>query len=876
MKRIVVLLATLLLSFGLTQAGTVSIAPGGDGFINDTLRTQGQACQLDVSWDCDIAVFGASIGIEVYGLGGATWNWLGTGTHGASTIVTMVHDLDTDFDMTGLLITEQDIDEAGADTIMAGGVAMFVGVANGTNALMYSYNFEVSGDGGDENWIGTLCFDSCFVPPSGAFVFVDDGGNAIAQGFSGEMCLPVAQPRNFCPTFDDTYGPLSVSHCDILNFTVSATDPEIPPDVVAYSGVVTSGNGALVVDGASGAVAYTPASADVGSAVQLTIRAWDPAFHGEMDCAETTVDITVTNLAPAVVCGDGGKIGMGNTFTNGNVGSDPDPCDVVTYSVAATPAPVGAYAIDGNGDFSFDTDLTDGGQTFTFTVTVDDGFATANCSFDVEVLENDPFELVIEKTHATLQGHFVDVDIYLTKGSEDFGGFDLLIGYDASGLAFTEATLGGSLIDCGWEYFTYRYNWNGNCGNACPSGLVRVVGLAETNNGPNHPICTNPKTYPVTLATLTFYVSNDRTLECMYLPIRFYWFDCGDNTMSSVGGDTLFVNDRIFDGGFDDPMYMNEIQDMYYGFPTYFGVQWECMEGGGPDKPTPIDFIDMINGGVDVVCADSIDARGDINLNGVSNEIADAVMFTNYFINGLSAFVYTEGSIAASDVNADGIALSVADLVYLVRVIVGDANPYPKPMPDALAEIDFQHNTITMDAPVNVGAALFTFQVNGEIGTPTLADGISMDIKSAVNGDELRVLVYNIGTNAIPVGNHAIVNVPGNVELVSAEVAAYDGFGIDAMVRNLPASFAVMNYPNPFNPQTTIALDLPVASDWSVKIYNVAGQMVKDYNGYNEAGTLNVVWDGTDSNNSSVASGIYFYKVEASNYSVTKKMMLMK
>jgi hypothetical protein len=346
--------------------------------------------------------------------------------------------------------------------------------------------------------------------------------------------------------------------------------------------------------------------------------------------------------------------------------------------------------------------------------------------------------------------------------------------------------------------------------------------------------------------------------------------DCGDNTISTMSGDTLAINRYIFD------FETNEIQDYGYGFPGYLGAPDDpCLDG---DKVKPIRFIDFLNGGIDIVCGDSIDDRGDINMNGVKNEIADAVMFTNYFINGLSAFgSHIEASIAASDVNADGIALSVADLVYQIRVIIGDAMPYDKPMPGASVALNAQGGTVTYEAPVNIGAALLTFQVNGEIGTPVLGAGAAnMDIKSAREGNELRVLIYNIGSNYIAAGENVLVTVPGDVTLTGAEVASFQGYGVEALVRNLPTEFAVKNFPNPFNPKTTIALNMPVASDWSVKIYNVAGQLVKEYSGYAEAGVQNVIWDGTDMSNNVVASGIYFYKAEASKFSATKKMVLMK
>jgi hypothetical protein len=316
----------------------------------------------------------------------------------------------------------------------------------------------------------------------------------------------------------------------------------------------------------------------------------------------------------------------------------------------------------------------------------------------------------------------------------------------------------------------------------------------------------------------------------------------------------------------------DEIQDYGYGFPGYVGAPNYCLEG---DKVTPIRFIDFINGGVDIVCGDSIDARGDINVNGVANEIADAVMFTNYFISGLSAFgTHIDASIAASDVNADGIALSVADLVYQIRVLVGDANPYPKPMPEAQAVVNAQAGAVSVNAPVSLGAALLTFQVNGEIGTPVL--GVDMDMKYAVEGNELRVLIYNIGRKSIPAGENTLVTVPGNVELTGVEVASYEGAVVDAMINRIPVDFALKNYPNPFNPATTISLSLPVESDWTIEVFNVAGQLVREYSGHSQAGTTSVIWDGSDNNGKSVASGIYFYRANADQFSQTKKMMLMK
>jgi hypothetical protein len=432
-----------------------------------------------------------------------------------------------------------------------------------------------------------------------------------------------------------------------------------------------------------------------------------------------------------------------------------------------------------------------------------------------------------------------------------------LIAYDNSALSFQQALEGDIYAQCGWEYFTYRFGADGNCGGGCPSGLTRVVGLAETNNGADHPTCNDPDfvgPLPTTLAYLRFLVSNDRTLECQYVPIRFFWVDCGDNTISNGDGSELYISGQVFDYDNDAP-----INDGSFGFPGYLGAADFCLEQGLPGKPVPIRYIDFYNGGVDIVCADSIDARGDINLNGLSYEIADAVMFTNYFITGLGAFEFVQGSIAASDVNADGIPLSVADLVYLIRVIVGDALPYPKLNP-MHATYAMESNVMSVDA--EMGAAYLVFE--GKVNADLLAD--NMDMKVGLVDGNTHVLVFSTNANQVFSGN--FLNVDGN--LVSAEFATYDGQPVAA--KNVPRTFRVeQNYPNPFNPNTVIEFAMPNAGAWSVEIFNVTGQRVDSFNGVAEAGVVSVNWNASE-----LASGVYFYRVAAGQNSKTMKAVLLK
>jgi predicted outer membrane repeat protein len=85
-------------------------------------------------------------------------------------------------------------------------------------------------------------------------------------------------------------------------------------------------------------------------------------------------------------------------------------------------------------------------------------------------------------------------------------------------------------------------------------------------------------------------------------------------------------------------------------------------------------------------------------------------------------------------------------------------------------------------------------------------------------------------------------------------------------------------YPNPFNPQTTIQFDVPVASQVNLQIYNAQGQLVRTLaNNQKEAGHHRVIWNGKDEQGKSVESGLYFYKLTVDNkYSDVKPMTLLK
>ena len=87
-----------------------------------------------------------------------------------------------------------------------------------------------------------------------------------------------------------------------------------------------------------------------------------------------------------------------------------------------------------------------------------------------------------------------------------------------------------------------------------------------------------------------------------------------------------------------------------------------------------------------------------------------------------------------------------------------------------------------------------------------------------------------------------------------------------------PSGITLGNHPNPFNPSTEISFSLPEASDVRLQVINVTGRIVETLvDGYREAGVHTVTWAGNHA-----ASGVYFYRLEASDYVATRKMLLMK
>ena len=498
---------------------------------------------------------------------------------------------------------------------------------------------------------------------------------------------------------------------------------------------------------------------------------------------------------------------------------------------------------------------------YTLTFGVYDECETSYCDVDVKIVETVGF-VFIGNTLTDIHGGAVDpcdlVEVpVMVKPTVPFGAFDLYIEFDPTVLYFQGVERGADLPE-GWEFFTYRQLPCPMCG--CCKYKLQILGLYDIKDKHQGEFLDISEEY-LEIAVLKFKVACDENLRGYDLNICFEFDEetCTENTFSSVDGYTLYASDNEEFFNFNDC----PIQDHGVN-PVINKLHFNLYAPPGTENPDGRPC-----GGV--LVGTTIKARGDINMNHIPYEVADLTLFSSYFIYGTDVFVIDEGQqIAATDINADGHPLSLSDFILMIRIMLHDATPIPKATPAGAAIYAVTNGSETkVSTNANLGAALFVFEGEGEVSS-------NLKLEQGVVNGQLRVLVYMNTSDGI---SGELFTVKGASKF---SVEAVDNFGRPVKTtlvhKAIPAAFALHpNYPNPFNPSTNFSIALPVDSKVSLKVYNVAGQLVRTVvNETMPAGYHTVTWDGTNSTGDKVASGVYFYKRDAGKFSKTMKMVMTK
>ncbi len=186
------------------------------------------------------------------------------------------------------------------------------------------------------------------------------------------------------------------------------------------------------------------------------------------------------------------------------------------------------------------------------------------------------------------------------------------------------------------------------------------------------------------------------------------------------------------------------------------------------------------------------------------------------------------------------------------------------------------------DIPQEIGAI-----VNGECIGATVVEDIVNQINvyttsTSPGNIELELYYGNRSENKIISSYKCVSSSNPNTIMsqLSTEHVA-DSWYIDlregSSITPTPENLSLDNYPNPFNPSTTISYSLPHDGMVEISVYNIKGQLVKTLvKGEQLAGNYEAVWNGKDKNEKSVSSGIYFYKLSTKDETIMKKMLMLK
>ncbi len=154
----------------------------------------------------------------------------------------------------------------------------------------------------------------------------------------------------------------------------------------------------------------------------------------------------------------------------------------------------------------------------------------------------------------------------------------------------------------------------------------------------------------------------------------------------------------------------------------------------------------------------------------------------------------------------------------------------------------------------------FTF-VSDTLVTAAAGDTVSLQIISPFSPFYGAGILWGTGVDSY-------------IEIPGPSTTAVDEFSENVS----PREFILFpNYPNPFNPETTIKYQLPTTSDVSLQIYNLFGQLVTTLvDEMKPAGYYAVRWNGKDRHGNPVASGVYLYMLKTKEFTQTRKMILTR
>jgi hypothetical protein len=241
---------------------------------------------------------------------------------------------------------------------------------------------------------------------------------------------------------------------------------------------------------------------------------------------------------------------------------------------------------------------------------------------------------------------------------------------------------------------------------------------------------------------------------------------------------------------------------------------------------------------------------GDVNADMATN-VLDIVQIVNYILGSVD---FDDCTFDSADINSDG-AANVLDIVAIVNVILDGRS-----VDASSARLINEAGAVSIDANGFIGAVQMTLNHKSDFSINLTDDAMVAEYVTKGNTTTLVVVVPE---------NDQIFTSNGSFEITEM-IVANSSTEINVI---MATEFSLMAaYPNPFNPSTTLSLNMPEDGFVSVKVFNIMGRVVATLaEGNMEKNTYSFTWNASE-----MPSGVYMVRAEAMGEVSSQKLMLLK
>ncbi|RKU14344.1 hypothetical protein C6502_00555 [Candidatus Poribacteria bacterium] len=685
---------------------------------------------------------------------------------------------------------------------------------------------------------------------------------------------PGAMPVAITVEIQDDTGAAAVL-ADDLEVTLSSTNSTTGSFTDA-DGDAIAGNRVTISAGSTQATANY---SDTGAGTTATVRAMAVGLDSGKATIEVTSDIDTVDansisvsLATAkagdsVMVTASGTAGKTATFSVGAV--------VTTMAMTESPAGSGSYS----GSFNVVQDQHDG----THNVTVNIGNASAMVANAITVDTSAPTVSGVSASPATVgSGDMVTISAVVTGDATSVMANVSLLDIGAASV---------SLADDGTGTNTYTGTHTISADNIQPNGAyeISVTAMDAVGNSGMGSTSVN------LLNTLSFTsMLEGGTVTLFHVPLDVEGLDTVGDLKAKLGGDAnVSLLAGVFDGAWNfagDDLAITADLGLLVNVREDTSVEFEGRPWGNGAS-----MINLKGGGLNLVGL-PLDVAGITNVSDIMG-LSNAITGITVLSEGRYQLVTAAGDPADGPVAGDVGYLVLAATDDTISVMgSGWSNESGTAAPIAIAGYRVDNQTPALAVYGSVvdeitGLAREGFRVKvknlstkaalSEVTSAETTDGYDMifvdltDAHAARVGDVLEISADSpdplVGVQ--PVRHVVTVDDVKNSTIQLENLIAYE----------IPAETELLrNYPNPFNPETWIPYHLSEDADVKLTIYDVNGEVVRDIDvGHQTAAKYDtrskaIYWDGRNRFGEQVASGIYFYHLQAGDFSGTRKMVILK